>query len=100
MAGLDAPTLGAGSRGRAGGFSDWLVGPAARRRKLAESLVRTFEQWGYGFIATPLVEPLATVAAGVGHDAELQLFRFMDADGDMLALVAERTVSVARVVAT
>lgn len=97
---MDAPALGLGSRGRAGGFSDWLVGAAARRRRLTETFVQTFEVWGYGYIATPLVEPLATVAAGVGPARQAQLFRFMDADGDMLALVGERTVSVARVVAT
>ena len=100
MTALDDPALGLGSRGRAAGFSDWLVGPAARRRRLTEAFVRTFEQWGYGFIATPLVEPLDTVAAGVGPEAQAQLFRFMDADGGLLTLVAERTVSVARVVAT
>jgi ATP phosphoribosyltransferase regulatory subunit len=100
MARLDAPTLVPQSRGRAPGFSDWLIGPAARRRALSESFVQVFESWGYGFIATPLIEPLETIAAGVGPDRQSQLFRFMDADGELLALVAERTVSVARVVAT
>ncbi len=49
---------------------------------------------------TPLIEPLDTISAGVGEAQQSQLFRFMDADGAMLALVGERTVSVARVVAT
>jgi ATP phosphoribosyltransferase regulatory subunit len=88
------------ARGRAAGFSDWLVGPAGRRRALTETFVATFESWGYGFIATPLAEPLQTVAAGVGPDQQSHLFRFMDADGELLAMVGERTVSVARVVAT
>ena len=91
---------GAPARGRAAGFSDWLPGAAARRRDLADAFVATFESWGYSLIATPLVEPLDTVAAGVGTRGESRLFRFMDADGTMLALVGERTVSVARVVAT
>src|ERR1039458_2215480 len=47
-----------------------------------------------------LAEPLETVAAGVGGGLQAQLFRFMDADGRLLALVGERTVSVARVVST
>ena len=92
---------GAGApRGRAGGFSDWLPGPAQVRRALGEGFLRTFESWGYGLVDTPLVEPLDTVSAGVGAGGQTQLFRFVDSDGSLLALVGERTVSVARVVAT
>jgi ATP phosphoribosyltransferase regulatory subunit len=63
-------------------------------------MISGFEAWGYGLVATPLIEPLDTVSAGVGEAKQTQLFRFMDADGALLALVGERTVSVARVVAT
>jgi ATP phosphoribosyltransferase regulatory subunit len=92
---------GAGApRGRASGFSDWLPGSASRRRAVAGAFLDSFEAWGYGLVDTPLVEPVETVAAGVGAGKQTQLFRFMDADGALLALVGERTVSVARVVAT
>lgn len=88
------------ARGRAGGFADW-IGPAAqRRRAVTEAFVDAFTRWGYEYLATPLVEPLETVAAGVGGGRQAQLFRFMDSDGTLLALVGERTVSVARVFAT
>src|SRR5579862_5162738 len=100
MRGPDALPFGAGARGRADGFGDWLVGAASSRRLLADRFVQTFESWGYGFIVTPLIEPLDTVAAGVGAVQQSGLFRFMDSDGALLALVGERTVSVARVVAT
>jgi ATP phosphoribosyltransferase regulatory subunit len=100
MKGLDALPPGAGARGRADGFTDWLVGTAASRRRLVDRFIETFESWGYGFVVTPLVEPLDTVAAGVGAAQQSGLFRFMDSDGALLALVGERTVSVARVVAT
>jgi ATP phosphoribosyltransferase regulatory subunit len=100
MRGLDALPTGAGARGRADGFTDWLVGAAASRRILTDRFIETFESWGYGFIVTPLIEPLDTVAAGVGAAQQSGLFRFMDSDGALLALVGERTVSVARVVAT
>ena len=100
MTGLDALPPGASVRGRADGFSDYLVGPAARRRELTDRFIETFEAWGYGFMATPLIEPLDTIAAGVGGAQQSELFRFMDSDGALLALVGERTVSVARVVAT
>jgi ATP phosphoribosyltransferase regulatory subunit len=100
MTGLDAPPLGASVRGRADGFADYLVGPAARRRMLTDRFIETFEAWGYGFMVTPLIEPLDTIAAGVHGAQQSGLFRFMDSDGALLALVGERTVSVARVVAT
>jgi ATP phosphoribosyltransferase regulatory subunit len=88
------------ARGRAGGFADWIGAAARRRRAVTEAFVDTFAAWGYEYLSTPLVEPLETVAAGVGGGLQTQLFRFMDADGSLLALVGERTVSVARVVAT
>ena len=100
MTGLDALPPGASVRGRADGFADHLVGPAARRRVLTDRFVETFEVWGYGFMVTPLIEPLDTIAAGLGGARQSALFRFMDSDGSLLALVGERTVSVARVVAT
>jgi ATP phosphoribosyltransferase regulatory subunit len=100
MTGLDALPPGASVRGRADGFTDYLVGPAARRRLLTDRLIETFEAWGYGFMVTPLIEPLDTIAAGVGGAQQSALFRFMDSDGALLALVGERTVSVARVIAT
>jgi ATP phosphoribosyltransferase regulatory subunit len=100
MTGLDALPPGASVRGRADGFTDYLVGPAARRRQLTDRIIETFEAWGYGFMVTPVIEPLDTIAAGVGGAQQSALFRFMDSDGSLLALVGERTVSVARVVAT
>jgi ATP phosphoribosyltransferase regulatory subunit len=100
MRGLPAPPPGARARGRADGFTDWLVGSAVSRRRLTDRFIETFESWGYGFVVTPLIEPLDTIAAGVGAAQQAGLFRFMDSDGALLALVGERTVSVARVVAT
>ena len=86
--------------GRAAGFTDWLPGVAELRRETATALLATAARRGYGEIVTPLVEPLDTVARGVTPRAQESLFRFMDADGRLLSLVGERTVSVARVVAT
>ncbi len=100
MTGLDSLPPGVTARGRADGFADYLVGSAAGRRLLTDRFIETFEAWGYGFMVTPLIEPLETIAAGVGGAQQSALFRFMDSDGTLLALVGERTVSVARVVAT
>jgi ATP phosphoribosyltransferase len=93
-------TSGRGVVARPGGFGDWLPGPAASRRALTGTLLDTFAAAGYQLIDTPVAEYADTVERGVGADAQNELFRFMDADGSMLALVGERTVSVARTVAT
>jgi ATP phosphoribosyltransferase len=89
-----------GATSRPGGFGDWLPGAAAARRALTAALVGTFEEAGFALIDTPTVEYAATIERGLGPDVQDELFRFMDADGSMLALVGERTVSVARTVAT
>ncbi len=91
---------GPGAAARPGGFGDWLPGAAAERRALTGALLGTFEAAGYALIDTPAVEYAGTIERGLGRDAGDELFRFMDADGSMLALVGERTVSVARTVAT
>jgi ATP phosphoribosyltransferase len=90
----------AGTAARPGGFSDWLPGAAAARRALTTALVGTFEAAGFALIDTPIAEYADTIDRGLGGDGADQLFRFMDADGRLLALVGERTVSVARTVAT
>src|ERR1700681_5118407 len=100
MTDLDSLPPAARARGRADGFSDWLVGPAASRRQLTDRFIETFESWGFGFVVTPLVEPLDTIAAGVGAAQQSGLFRFMDSDGDLLALLGGQTVSVAGGVGT
>jgi ATP phosphoribosyltransferase regulatory subunit len=89
-----------GAAARPSGFSDWLPGAAAARRALSAALVATFESAGFDLIDTPIAEYADTVDRGLGGEAPDQLFRFMDADGRLLALVGERTVSVARTVAT
>jgi len=45
MTGLDSLPPGASVRGRADGFADYLVGPAARRRQLTDRIIETFEAW-------------------------------------------------------
>ena len=89
-----------GAAARPGGFGDWLPGAAAARRALTGTLVDTFTSAGFELIDTPIAEYADTVDRGLGGDAQDQLVRFMDADGRLLALVGERTVSVARTVAT
>jgi ATP phosphoribosyltransferase regulatory subunit len=55
--------------------------------------------WGYRYVVTPTIESLDTLAQGLGAAELRRLFKLSDADGSLLALVGERTVPVARLVA-
>src|SRR5258708_5817470 len=81
------------------GFLDLLPRPARERRRLEEAILATMDAWGYDLIGTPSVELCATVELGVQAEQLERLFKFTDADGRLLALVGERTVSAARVAA-
>jgi ATP phosphoribosyltransferase regulatory subunit len=56
-------------------------------------------RWGYRHVITPLVESMDVLDVGLGSEQRRRLFKFTDAQGDVVALVGERTVPVARLVA-
>jgi len=91
----DAPAA-----GRPPGFGDLLPPQAGVRRELEQSILAGFGGWGYRLVETPAVELLSTVELGMQPEAVQRLFKLADGDGRMLAMVGERTVPVARVVAT
>ncbi|GAC1328883.1 MAG: ATP phosphoribosyltransferase regulatory subunit [Candidatus Dormibacteria bacterium] len=82
------------------GFADLLPAQATTRRELEQTILGGFANWGYRMVETPAVELLSTLELGMQPDAVQRLFKLADGDGRMLAMVAERTVPVARVVAT
>jgi ATP phosphoribosyltransferase regulatory subunit len=56
-------------------------------------------RWGYRHVITPMVEGVEVLERGIGADQRRRLFKFADARGEVIALVGERTVPVARLVA-
>ena len=56
-------------------------------------------RWGYRHVITPLVENMDVLDLGLGTEQRRRLFKFTDVRGDIVALVGERTVPVARLVA-
>ena len=56
-------------------------------------------RWGYRHVITPLVESMEVLDLGLGAESRRRLFKFTDPRGDVVALVGERTVPVARLVA-
>jgi ATP phosphoribosyltransferase regulatory subunit len=81
------------------GFRDLLPGEAEILREAQESLLAEMRRWGYRHVITPLVESMEVLDLGLGVEQRRRLFKFTDGRGDVVALVGERTVPVARLVA-
>src|SRR5256885_850929 len=64
-----------------------------------ESLLGGMGRWGYRHVITPLVENMDVLDVGLGIEQRRRLFKFTDGRGDVVALVGERTIPVARLVA-
>ncbi|HET7338272.1 MAG TPA: ATP phosphoribosyltransferase regulatory subunit [Candidatus Dormibacteraeota bacterium] len=81
------------------GFRDLLPLEAEILREAQESLLAEMRRWGYRHVITPLVESMDVLERGLGPNQRRRLFKFTDVHGDVVALVGERTVPVARLVA-
>src|SRR5678815_4669967 len=78
-----------------------LFGRAARRRRLLERAVcSVFEGWSYEEIIPPIFDYYDVFAKGMGAAFEDTLYRFIDREGNILALRPEFTSLVAKSVAT
>lgn len=83
------------------GVRDLLPRAAARRRSLAERVMRVLEAWGYARIVTPVFECADVLERGLGHDARAAAIRFVEpGTGEVVALRPDITPQVARLVAT
>ena len=81
------------------GFRDLLPEEAEAMRATQEAILAEMRGWGYRYVVTPTVENLDALALGLGAEERRRLFKLTDGDGSVLALVGERTVPVARLVA-
>ncbi len=81
------------------GFRDLLPNEAEVLREAQESLLAEMRRWGYRYVVTPMVESTEVLELGLGAEQRRRLFKFADARGEVVALVGERTVPVARLVA-
>jgi len=68
-------------------------------REAQESLLAEMRRWGYRHVITPLVESMDVLDLGLGVEQRRRLFKFTDQRGDVVAMVGERTVPVARLAA-
>src|SRR5436190_9328735 len=76
-----------------------LIGRAARRRRVLERAISSvFEGWSYQEIIPPIYDYYDVFTKGWGN--EEQIYRFIDREGNILALRPEFTSLVAKTVAT
>jgi ATP phosphoribosyltransferase regulatory subunit len=78
-----------------------LIGRAARRRRALEQVIcSVFEGWSYEEIVPPIFDYYDVFIKGMGTGLEEQIYRFIDRDGNILALRPEFTSLVAKTVVT
>ena len=82
------------------GVADYFWDEAYRRRELEHTLLAFFRTWGYGDVIPPSFEYADTLSARGSGELQSEMCRFLDRDGSMLALRADMTIPVARLVAT
>jgi len=91
-------TKGPGTPATPSGTRDILPGEMRELRRMTEAMLGTLEQAGYGEVRTPTVEYADSITAG-GLGPE-PAYRFIDENGDALALRSDMTLPIARIAAT
>lgn len=81
------------------GVAALLFEGAARRRRLEEAMVRRLEDHGFGEVILPVVDYLEPYEAMLSPQSRSELYRFVDRDGEVLALRADFTPMLARLLA-
>ncbi len=82
------------------GVADLFFNDAARKRAVERTLAETFTRWGYSEIIPPMFEYYESLAAEAGPQLREEMYRFFDRDGRTLALRADFTIPIARIVGT
>jgi ATP phosphoribosyltransferase regulatory subunit len=78
-----------------------LFGKAAKQRRYIErAIFSVFEEWNYEEIIPPIFDYYDVFTRGMGVELEDTLYRFIDREGNILALRPEFTSLVAKSVAT
>jgi ATP phosphoribosyltransferase regulatory subunit len=79
----------------------YLPDDAGRKRQVERALGDVFERWGYREVVTPTFEYFDVLAAGTDVGLQQNMFKLVDREtGRMLALRADITPQIARIVAS
>lgn len=80
------------------GVADYFWDEAYARREIEAKLLDLFRTWGYQDVITPMFEYADTFLNRASEKLRGELYRFLDRDGSTLALRADMTIPVARLV--
>lgn len=80
------------------GVQAFLFESAERRRRAEDGVVRSLQQAGFSEVLLPVLD-FASPYAGVTAEGDERLYRFLDRQGELLALRADFTPMAARVLA-
>jgi len=81
------------------GVTALLFEEAARRRKYEERAVRVLEAAGFSEIVLPILDYFEPYEALLANETREELYRFVDRDGELLALRGDFTPMLARLLA-
>lgn len=81
------------------GTRDFLPPEMMRRNVVMEIIRKTFEQFGYSPIETPIICPAETILGKYGEEGDRLTYSFKDRGGRLIALPYDLTVPFARFVA-
>jgi ATP phosphoribosyltransferase regulatory subunit len=83
------------------GAKIYLPDEAAAKRAVEERLLGVFRRWGYRELVTSAYEYFDVLSQGTDHDLQERMFKMVDREsGRLLALRADITPQIARIVAT
>lgn len=82
------------------GTRDYLPNDVTQYSYIEDQLKEIFELWNYREVRSPTIEFVETLSTGVGPELVDAMFKFQDFDGKILALRAEMTAPVARIITT
>lgn len=82
------------------GLRDTYGVSAVRKRQMIHEIESVFLQCGYEPIMTPTIEFFQTYLTGYAHLQDEEFYKFLDQNGQILALRADMTVPIARFAAT
>ena len=80
------------------GVADYFWAEAYARRQLEGALLDLFRAWGYQDVIPPMFEYAETFLHRANAKLRHELYRFLDRDGSTLALRADMTIPLARLV--
>lgn len=81
------------------GFRDYLPAQVIARQQIIATIKRVYEQYGFVPLETPALEYTETLLGKYGEEGTKQIFRFVDLEGNDVAMRFDLTVPLARVVA-